>query len=156
MCKYLGYEGYWSFRVSLAADRFEKTTAGGTENCDQFRFDSFGHSKGLVQILKKSGFDSYVVCRSTANVPLESEKFIWRGTDGSEILCHSGFNFYESQRDKADQKIKDYIAKFGFKNTGLVLWGVGNHGGGLSRVDMKRIGELMLETADEGLMLIKK
>ena len=26
-------------------------------------FDSFGHTRGLVQILKKSGYEGYVFCR---------------------------------------------------------------------------------------------
>jgi len=34
-------------------------------------FDSFGHSRGLVQVLQKSGYDSYIFCRpSREDCPL--------------------------------------------------------------------------------------
>ena len=35
----------------------------GAEPSTAINFDSFGHTRGLVQILKKSGYDSYVFCR---------------------------------------------------------------------------------------------
>lgn len=105
-------------------------------------FDSFGHSRGLVQILKKAGYDSYIVCRPLENCELPAEDFIWKGYDGSEVACHRGYNSYESHRGKADIKIKGYIEKYPDKETGLVLWGIGNHGGGPSRIDYQRISEL--------------
>ncbi len=107
-------------------------------------FDSFGHSRGLVQIFKKAGYESYIVCRPTDNCKLPSDEFRWVGFDGSEIVCHRGFNSYESHRGFADKKIEGYLDMYPDKELGLVLWGIGNHGGGPSRVDyelIKKLGE---------------
>ncbi|MBQ0009832.1 MAG: hypothetical protein KBS76_01860, partial [Ruminococcus sp.] len=35
----------------------------GVEPKTVINFDAFGHSRGLVQIMKKSGYDSYIFCR---------------------------------------------------------------------------------------------
>jgi alpha-mannosidase len=106
-------------------------------------FDSFGHSRGLVQIFKKSGFDAYIVCRPLNDrCPLPSDDFVWEGFDGSRVLCHRGYNSYESHRGEADQKILGYYEGHADHHTGLVLWGIGNHGGGPSRVDYEKIQEL--------------
>ena len=49
-------------------------------------FDSFGHSRGLVQIVTKTGYDSYMCCRpSDWWISLPSDMFIWKGYDGSEV-----------------------------------------------------------------------
>lgn len=113
-------------------------------------FDPFGHSRGLVQILAKTGYDSYIVCRPLQNhCPLPADDFVWLGYENSEILCHRGYNSYESHRGKADVKIRGYIRQHPQKETGLVLWGVGNHGGGPSRQDYRKIMQLKEETEPE-------
>jgi alpha-mannosidase len=106
-------------------------------------FDSFGHARGLVQIFKKSGFDYYIVCRPLQDrCPLPADDFVWEGFDGSRVVCHRGYNSYESHRGEADQKILGYYEGRADQPTGLVLWGVGNHGGGPSRVDYEKIQAL--------------
>lgn len=113
-------------------------------------FDSFGHARGLVQIMEKTGFDSYIVCRpSQENCELPAEDFIWEGYDGSKILCHRGYNSYESHRGEVDHKIKGYMENYPDKNPGLVLWGIGNHGGGPSRIDYELIEKLKADSAGE-------
>ena len=124
------------------AEKFNKRTTTATN------VDSFGHSRGLVQILKKAGYDSYIACRPTQkNCPVPADDYIWRGYDGSEIMFHRGFNSYESHRGKAAMKIKDYMDANPEKEVGMVLWGVGNHGGGPSKIDYERIADLMSEAA---------
>ena len=113
-------------------------------------FDPFGHSRGLVQILAKTGYDSYIVCRPLQNqCPLPADDFVWRGYENSKVLCHRGYNSYESHRGKADEKIRGYINKHPEKEIGLVLWGVGNHGGGPSREDWRKIMQLKKEMEPE-------
>lgn len=112
-------------------------------------FDSFGHTRGLVQIMKKSGYDSYVFCRpEDNNCLLPADDFVWVGFDGSEVVCHRGFNSYESHRGKVDQKIKRWLDKYTGKKVGLILWGIGNHGGGPSKLDYQKIKELSAELKD--------
>lgn len=113
-------------------------------------FDSFGHSRGLAQILNKAGYEAYMVCRPVqSNCPLPADDFRWQGYDGSEVLVHRGFNSYESHRGEADLKIQGYIDAHPDKEPGLVLWGIGNHGGGPSRVDYARISDLAKRLSDQ-------
>ncbi|WP_304942189.1 glycoside hydrolase family 38 C-terminal domain-containing protein [Vallitalea guaymasensis] len=117
-------------------------------------FDPFGHTRGLVQILKKTGHDSYFFCR-----PLREFKgklinewgyddFIWGGYDGSEIIGHRHFDIYLSRRGKAVDKIQKYIDVREDKEIGLLSWGIGNHGGGPSKIDLERIGEFIENNKD--------
>lgn len=110
-------------------------------------FDPFGHSQGLVQILRKNGYDSYLFCRPSQNdCPLPAETFRWKGLDGSsEVVAHRAFQSYLSGRGQAAGKISAYAEKGFPGQDGLVLWGIGDHGGGPSREDMKLIGELSLD-----------
>ncbi len=113
-------------------------------------FDSFGHSVGLVQILKKCGYDSYIFCRPMPEMlELPDNVFNWVGLDGSKIkACRfeddtiycSGFG-----TSKAD--ILRKIEGWKDKEIGITLWGVGNHGGNPSRKDLRDIEE-MIKTAD--------
>ncbi|WP_261131553.1 alpha-mannosidase [Bacillus sp. Marseille-Q3570] len=112
-------------------------------------FDSFGHTRGLVQILAKSGYDSYIVCRpDQKDCPLPGEDFTWVGYEGSKVIGHRAFNAYLSGRGKAHEKIKKWLEVHNEKETGLLLWGIGNHGGGPSRVDLNNIGDLQRETKE--------
>lgn len=108
-------------------------------------FDPFGHSRGLVQILKKTGYTAYLFMRPDG---MEHGSFQWRGFDGSEILAHKLYGGYNSAKGAADAKIRDYIEKYPERENGLVTWGVGNHGGGASRIDLERLEELRVALKD--------
>ncbi|HHV98428.1 MAG TPA: alpha-mannosidase [Clostridiaceae bacterium] len=125
----------------------------GVKPTTAINFDSFGHTRGLVQIMKKAGYDSYIFCRpEDSNCQLPADDFIWIGYDGSELVCHRGFNSYESHRGKVDQKIRRWLDKYKGKRVGLVLWGIGNHGGGPSKVDYQKIKELSASLQDYRLI----
>ena len=65
-------------------------------------FDPFGHTRGLVQILRKAGYSSYLFCRPDKQfLELPDDDFIWIGYDGSEILAHRASEHYNSQQGKA-------------------------------------------------------
>lgn len=123
----------------------------GAEPSTAINFDPFGHTRGLVQILAKSGYDSYLFGRPTANDKtfyLEANEFIWEGFDGSQILTHR-FEFpYNSGLGKAKEKIQKWLADHPQKNISALLWGVGNHGGGPSRADLKNVNKLIKTTKD--------
>ena len=117
----------------------------GIEPTIAVNFDAFGHSVGLVQILTKSGYNGYVLCRPHFDMwKVDSDWFDWRGLDGSKLkVIHEKFH-YSSEMGKIKEKIADEIAYYDEKgkDVGLCLWGVGNHGGGPSEQDLCDIEEL--------------
>ncbi|MBQ1947085.1 MAG: alpha-mannosidase [Clostridia bacterium] len=109
-------------------------------------FDSFGHTRGLVQILTKGHYDSYVFMRPNGCIP--ENDFIWRGYDGSEIFGHCIYGAYSSAKGGAVGKIQDAVANCNKENV-LLCWGIGNHGGGPSRGDLEAISDYMEQNKNE-------
>jgi alpha-mannosidase len=118
----------------------------GVEPETAVNFDPFGHSQGLVQILKKSGYTSYLFCRPGEPHLTVPDDFIWSGFDGSEILAHRSLEHYNSERGKAAEKLDKWMETH--PEGGLFLWGIGNHGGGPSRLDLEKIKEIRLKIKD--------
>jgi alpha-mannosidase len=105
-------------------------------------FDSFGHSQGLVQILKKSGYEGYIFGRPFEETfPLENETFKWKGFAESDIIAHRAFDHYLTLKGKALDKVNKWESESSDNSIGLVLWGIGNHGGGPSKIDLEMLGE---------------
>lgn len=116
-------------------------------------FDSFGHSRGLVQIMNKAGYRNYLVCRPTrANLDI-SDEFRWIGYDGSEIFTRRHFELYNSPLGKAAEKIRNLIEEHD-DDPLCILWGVGNHGGGPSEQDLREIAKLQKEMLARGVKII--
>jgi alpha-mannosidase len=116
-------------------------------------FDPFGHTQGLVQILAKCGYDSYIVCRpDPENLELPAETFWWQGYDGSRILVTRAWGAYLSALGKAREKVENFLKDRPDEAVSLVLWGVGNHGGGPSRQDLKDLGELNAGTSGPAVL----
>jgi alpha-mannosidase len=110
-------------------------------------FDSFGHSRGLVQILKKTGYDSYLCCRPMPEfIELEDYVMEWEGYDGSKVKLRRSDHMYCSSRGETVNGIKTLLEKNKSEKKHLILWGVGNHGGGPSRKDLQEIAEWTKET----------
>lgn len=123
----------------------------GVEPTTAINFDPFGHTQGLVQILAKSGYDSYLFCRpDKRDLDLPNHDFIWQGYDGSRVYGSRVVGWYNSQLGKVAKKIHDWQKDHPNPDFGAMLWGVGNHGGGASRVDLKAIRGLQrtLKQAD--------
>jgi len=132
-----------SFVRQILAGKYYFIDKFNVEPTTAINFDAFGHTRGLVEILKKSNYDSYIFCRPENDMlELPSEDFKWVGYQGSTLLCHRAFNSYESHRGDADKKIESFIEQNGNKEIGIVLWGIGNHGGGPSKIDYERIEKL--------------
>lgn len=118
----------------------------GVEPKTAMNFDPFGHTRGLVQILKKTGYTSYLFCRPDAkHITLPSDDFVWVGYDGSEILAHRARYHYNSERGQARQRVEQWIRENQEQGRGMLLWGIGDHGGGASREDIEQIREVSEE-----------
>lgn len=121
----------------------------GVKPTTAINFDPFGHTRGLVQIMRKAGFEAYIFCRPTpSDCELPDHDFVWVGYDGSEIIGHRADEFYNSPRGQADSKVRNRIDKTADQPIGSVLWGVGNHGGGPSREDLEKLNLLIAESKD--------
>ncbi len=116
----------------------------GVKPVTAINFDPFGHSRGLVQILKKTGYQNYIFMRPGK----WDGNFRWRGFDGSEIIAHRMFGGYNTLKGEAVNKIKRFEAE-AKDDTCLMLWGIGNHGGGPSRIDLNNITDYQKHTDTE-------
>jgi alpha-mannosidase len=105
-------------------------------------FDSFGHTRGLVQIMAKCGYDSYIHCRPLPEDISLPRTYLWQGYDGSQVMVVRPWGWYLSGLGVARKKVEDFIEQNPDENPGIVLWGVGNHGGGPSRQDLLDLTEL--------------
>lgn len=111
-------------------------------------FDSFGHSVGLVQILKKCGYDSYLFCRPMPEMlDLPAREFVWVGKDGSRIKAARAEDetIYCSGFGTALADVKRKASVYDTEDVGVALWGVGNHGGVPSRKDLEDVGAYIRE-----------
>jgi alpha-mannosidase len=109
--------------------------------------DAFGHTRGLVQILAKSGYKNYLYCRPdlTSEVAPGPE-YWWVGYDGSKLFTTLGVAHYNSPPGGAADHVSTWVDGNRDKPISALMWGVGNHGGGPSRVDLKAIAKLRRET----------
>lgn len=114
----------------------------GKKPTTAINFDSFGHSRGMVQIMQKAGFDSYLFMRPDDKIMGLAQEFVWVGFDGSELLAYQIANGYNSQLGKARAKVEQWLEANPQKELDLVMWGVGNHGGGPSREDLQQLQDL--------------
>ena len=148
-------------QISLGREYFqEKFNARPTI---ALNFDSFGHTKGLPQILKKSGFDGYIFCRpmpgyvSLPNfVDYPHGPFLWEGYDGSRIKALRYEDWYHNYTSPYGQAKQAILRKFEqYKDLDIipVLWGVGNHGGTSSEKDLEDIMMLQDEKKGEWTMI---
>ncbi|MBE6761348.1 MAG: alpha-mannosidase [Ruminococcaceae bacterium] len=131
-----------SFLSQIALGREYFKEKFGIEPTTAINFDPFGHTRGLVQILSKTGFDSYIAMRPEAF----KGNFIWKGADGSEILVCRCFKGYNSLKGQALEKIKNMMKENPNEDVLLCPWGIGNHGGGPSKIDLEQINEFIKES----------
>jgi alpha-mannosidase len=125
----------------------------GVEPRVAVNLDPFGHSRGLVQILRKSGYTGYLFCRpDRLSLALPADDFVWVGYDGSTLLAHRAADHYNSSLGQARAKVAGWLRTHETRADGLLLWGVGNHGGGPSREDLTALCGLMLDTPDREII----
>lgn len=131
-------------QISLGRSYFQEKF--GIRPTTAINFDSFGHSVGLVQILKKCGFDSYLFCRPMPEMlALPAREFVWVGKDGSRVKASrvEDESIYCSGFGTALADIQRKAAVCEDSDVGVALWGVGNHGGLPSRKDLNDVSHFI-------------
>lgn len=118
-------------------------------------FDSFGHSRGLVQIMAKSGYKGYVHMRpQPQHLTLPASDYTWVGYDGSKIVGIRPDGWYNTPKGKAAEYIGYTVNKCPDNDINMRLWGIGNHGGGPSKKDLDDLVELKKELKEKDIDLI--
>ena len=121
----------------------------GVEPRTAVNLDPFGHTRGLVQILAKSGYSAYLCCRpGNSECPLPSDEFVWVGYDGSEVLANRASAHYCSVGGRERERLEKWLAENPAGDLAIHLWGIGNHGGGPSRKDLDDLDALALARPD--------
>lgn len=135
-----------SFVRQILLGRRYFATKFGVRPTTAINFDPFGHTRGLVQIMTRSGYDSYIFGRpGEEDIHLPQGAFIWEGYDGSQVLAVRPWGHYLSALGNARGKVENYMKACPDETPGILLWGVGNHGGGPSRADILAIDEMIAE-----------
>lgn len=107
--------------------------------------DSFGYNWNLPQIMKKAGMKGFVTQKLGSNetTRFPYKVFWWEGADGSRILTYFPPGGYANPAYR--HELIGQLA--GFKadhdmNDELVVFGVGDHGGGVTREHLNRINDM--------------
>lgn len=108
-----------------------------------YNVDSFGHNGMLPQLLKKSGIDNYIYQRpdnrtEKPNLPFDDLHY-WQSPDGSVINAFRVPDGYGG--DVHEQRLVDHY--YNKNQPMMVLFGVGNHGGGPSKEHLKNAEKLI-------------
>lgn len=115
--------------------------------------DPFGHSRGLVQLLSKTGYTGYLFMRpgnADQYIRLPADEFVWEGYDGSRVTAVRLADSYNSRRGQAAEKVKAFLDACDENGACICLWGIGDHGGGPSKKDLDDLDVLMRQTAQTG------
>ena len=129
-------QGLYGQRYFL--EKFGKTAVTG------YNVDSFGHNGNLPQILKKSGMDNYVFMRPMPNEKgLPGRIFRWKSMDGTEVMTYRipyEYCTWGKDLEKYTDRLKCELEDG--EDALMLFYGVGNHGGGPTKENIKSIHEL--------------
>ncbi|MGB6690443.1 MAG: glycoside hydrolase family 38 C-terminal domain-containing protein [Terracidiphilus sp.] len=104
-----------------------------------FNPDSFGHAAGLPTILKRAGYGYYAFMRPQEHEMKLPLLFWWEGPDGSRVLVSRIWRNYDADADLIRPAAESAFAP-GFDH-GVFYLGVGDHGGAVTKEQIRRILE---------------
>lgn len=106
-----------------------------------FSPDTFGHSANLPELDALGGVDYYYHCRGLDG---DNALYRWRAPSGKEMIVYREQYWYNSGITPLPAiGLIDVANRSGGLKTGLVVYGVGDHGGGPTRRDLERAKEMM-------------
>ncbi|GHT22023.1 hypothetical protein AGMMS4957_11720 [Bacteroidia bacterium] len=115
-----------------------------------FNPDSFGHVGTLPQIIHLQGMDNYVFMRPNGREKtLPANLFWWEGPDGTRVLTYRSPQGYSTGGDRDYirrrlNEVTDY-AKHHPVPVIMAFYGVGDHGGGPTKINIQAIREAQAE-----------
>jgi len=109
--------------------------------------DSFGHPSTLPQIISMQGMKNYLFMRPQAHEKtIPSDLFWWESPDGTRVMTYRIQDSYN-----ADNEVRNRIESILKQCKGqpmseyMAFFGVGDHGGGPTKRNLKSISELQTE-----------
>ena len=104
-----------------------------------FSPDTFGHSRHVPEINTFGSVPYYYQCRGLQD---DLTLYRYRAPGGSEVLVYKEPYWYNSGVNPENGTgVFEMERRYGLK-TGLIVYGVGNHGGGPTRRDLERFAEM--------------
>jgi alpha-mannosidase len=130
----------WMRHLLYAKRYFQKTF--GVDVKIGWNPDSFGYNWNMPQFYKSAGIDEFITQKigwNDTNV-FPHRVFWWEAPDGSRILSYFPFDYVNEVTNyyRLVDWLRQFEANTGF-TTMLVLFGVGDHGGGPSNEMLDRI-----------------
>ncbi|MFC1563472.1 alpha-mannosidase [candidate division KSB1 bacterium] len=106
--------------------------------------DTFGYNLMLPQIFRKSGIEYFITQKigwnDTNRFP--HRLFWWESPDGSRLLTFFPFTYvHDARHNTTASQFRQYREMTGSRDQ-LVLYGVGNHGGGPTQQNIDRIQDM--------------
>ncbi len=107
--------------------------------------DSFGYNWNLPQFYRNAGIDAFITQKigwNATNV-FPHRLFWWESPDGSRVLTYFPFDYVNSVENPHQlvDWLRQYEANTGFRKL-MILFGVGDHGGGPSLEMLDRVDQL--------------
>jgi len=113
--------------------------------------DTFGHALTVPSFLAQAGVKFYYACRTGGGFdhPVVGEfprprLFWWQAPDGSRVLVNreaTWYNSYVNIGDNIALPLVDFLKETGLRDW-LNVYGIGNHGGGPTRVEIDYLLEM--------------
>ena len=129
--RHIGYsKKYLSEKWGVSPDKLEV----------DFSPDTFGHSAFLPELDNYGGVKYYYHCRGLDG---NNALYRWKAPSGKELIVYREQHWYNSGiSPKPAMALIDISERSGGLKTGLVVYGVGDHGGGPTRRDVERAIEM--------------
>lgn len=106
-----------------------------------FSPDTFGHSANVPEIDANGGVKYYYHCRALDG---KQALYRWKAQSGAEMLVYREQYWYNSAiTPKIGAGLIDISKRCAGFKTGLIVYGVGDHGGGPTRRDVERAIDMM-------------
>ncbi|MFP4383567.1 MAG: glycoside hydrolase family 38 C-terminal domain-containing protein [Spirochaetia bacterium] len=128
-------------RHALYSRRYMTEVYDAPEESFRFIFmpDTFGHHPNTPEILAQAGVKYFYHGRG------ESPHYVyrWKGPSGRSITAYNDPKWYDTHIDHRLARHLGAYHRAGGLKTGLVVYGVGDHGGGPTVRDIERIQDMM-------------